>query len=224
MKKTFLLACACAAATLFAGPRISVLGDSYSTFEGWIPRGNAIWYYNAPRNQNDVSKVEETWWHQAVKLLGGTLERNNSFSGATVCFTGYYKEDYTMRSFLTRAADLGDPEVILVCGATNDSWCGAPIGDYKYADWSRRDLFAFRPAMAKMCHELKAFYPRAKVYFILNSELKPEINDSVHEICRHYAIPCIDLTMIDKQKGHPSVAGMRAFAQQVANVVGKDVK
>lgn len=202
-----------------AEEKISVLGDSYSTFEGFIPEGNAIWYLNPPKNRNDVTKVEETWWHQAIALLGGKLEKNESWSGATVCNTGYGKKDSSVSSFITRADRLGAPDIILVCGATNDSWAQSPIGEYKYSDWTAEDLKNFRPAMAKLLHDLQKLYPQAAVFFILNDCLKPEINDSVHAVCEHYAVPCIDLKNIDKQKGHPSIAGMKAFAEQVAEFV-----
>lgn len=41
-------------------PAISILGDSYSTFAGAVPEGNAVWYFPAPDNSNDVCKVEQT--------------------------------------------------------------------------------------------------------------------------------------------------------------------
>lgn len=38
---------------------VAVLGDSYSTYEGFIPEGNAVWYHNpAHTDQTDVSSVE----------------------------------------------------------------------------------------------------------------------------------------------------------------------
>lgn len=202
-------------------PRVSILGDSYSTFEGWLnPGWNAVWYFNKTNPNNDVSKVEQTWWYIVAEEMGYKLEKNNSFSGSTICYTGYNDSegnhsDYSDRSFIGRAGDLGHPDVILVCGGTNDSWCGAPVGDYKWRRWTNEDLYFFRPAMAKMCSELVTLYPDARVVFILNSELRDEINDSVHDVCKHYGIECVDLYDIDKQYGHPSVAGMRAFASQV---------
>ena len=57
---------------------------------------------------------------------------NNSYSGSTVCHTGYEKADYSDRSFITRIHNLGTPDIILVFGGTNDSWAGAPIGVYQY--------------------------------------------------------------------------------------------
>ena len=129
--------------------RVSILGDSYSTFEGWMqPSWNAVWYFpeSSPSTRdNDVKQVEQTWWHQVVTDMGYALEKNNSFSGSTICYTGYKDKngqhrDYSDRSFIGRSADLGHPDIILVCGGTNDSWCGAEVGEYKWRKWTNEDL------------------------------------------------------------------------------------
>ena len=62
-------------------------------------------------------------------------------------------------------------------------------------------------------------YPNVKVYFILNSELKEEINESVDTICAHYGVAVIKLHDISKKNGHPDIAGMKAFADQVAAAI-----
>lgn len=195
--------------------KVSILGDSYSTFKGYVlPDTNLVWYPDEKR-KNDVIKVEQTWWHQVIDSMGWSLEVNNSYSGATICNTGYRQDDYSDRSFITRMDSLGNPDVILVFGATNDSWAKSPIGEYKYSDWTKEELYSFRPAMAKMLHGLKQLYPDAKVYFLLNTGLKQEVNDTVHELCARYDVYCIDLKDIDKQQGHPSIAGMKSIAMQV---------
>ena len=193
---------------------VSILGDSYSTFRGFLePDSNAVWY---PFGRgNDVSEVTQTWWHILVKENGYRLCVNNSFSGATICFTGYNGEDFTNRSFVNRARYLGTPDIILVLGGTNDSWAGSPIGEYQYADWKPKDLFCFRPALARMMVELQERYPNVELYFILNSELKEVINESCRTICQHYGVKLIELHDIDKQLGHPSKLGMRQIAEQV---------
>jgi hypothetical protein len=221
--------------------KISILGDSYSTFEGCVSNDtNEIWYFK-PENpmhhkNNDVTKVEETWWHQLISNTKGfSLEVNNAFSGATICYTGYSKgdgprvpiaalsshRDYSNRSFVNRSNTLGNPDIILVCGATNDSWCGAPIGEYIYGNWTTEQLYYFRPAMAKLLYDLKGNYPTAQILFILNSELKESINESVHTICKHYGVQCLDLKDIEKQGGHPSVKGMTDFSKQVRKALGR---
>ena len=163
--------------------------------------------------------MEQTWWHQAIALLGGRLEKNESYSGSTICNTGYDKKDFSKISFLARQGRLGKPDMILICGATNDSWAGSPIGEYKYSNWTAQDLYSFRPALAKLFSDLKRNYPGAKIYFILNSQLSAAINESVHTVCAHCNVPCIDLKNIGKQKGHPDIAGMKAMAEQVAKFV-----
>ena len=207
-------------AAMQAQTRVTIFGDSYSTFEGWLtPATNETWYWSESspqRNkQNDVTQVEQTWWWQVIERMGWKLEMNNSYSGSTVSYFGYRSENYKERSFNTRVENLGEPDVILSCCITNDSWTGSKLGDYKYANWTESDMWYFRPAMARLCSTLRLNYPKARVIFILNSELKPEFNESMRIICRHYDMPLIELHDIDKQKGHPSVAGHKAFADQV---------
>lgn len=203
-------------------PTVAVLGDSYSTFEGFIPEGNAIWYFNpAHKDQTDVERVEQTWWWQVIKEGGYKMGMINAYSGSTVCNTGYGDADFSDRSFVTRDRNLGNPDIILICGATNDSWAGVKMGEYQYNDWRRADLYYFRPAMAKLLSDIRQYYPNVDVYFILNSELKDDINKSVDEVCRHYDVPVIKLKDIDKKNGHPSVKGMKSFASQVLKAIKK---
>lgn len=204
--------------------RISILGDSYSTFKGYVePDTNAVWYPEE-QNKNDVKRMEQTWWYQFTHNYGYQLEVNNSFSGSTICNTGYRKADYSDRSFITRMDKLGNPDIIFIFGATNDCWARSPIGDYIYSDWKTEDLYSFRPAMAYLLENLKKLYPQAKLYFILNNELTETINSSVHTICQHYQVDCINLYNIDKQRNHPSVAGMSAISLQLKHYLDQKEK
>ena len=112
--------------------------------------------------------MEETWWYRFIHEHGFQLERNNSYSGSTVCHTGYEKADYSDRSFITRIHNLGTPDIILVFGGTNDSWAGAPIGVYQYDGWTKADLYSFRPAFCYLLASLKQLYPAARIYNITN--------------------------------------------------------
>lgn len=201
---------------------VSILGDSYSTFQGYLqPDSNAVWYWDSPDAQNtDVHSVRETWWHQFIKKNGYRLCMNNSFSGSTICNSGYKRgnpdfADYTDRSFVTRMTHLGCPDMIFIFGGTNDAWAGSPIGEYKYDGWTKEDLFFFRPALAKMLSFMIDRYLNVEIYFILNDGLQAEINESVKTICAHYQIPCVELNGIDKINGHPSVKGMNQICEQV---------
>lgn len=199
---------------------VAIFGDSYSTFENYLSCDtNAVWYFQGKQKKTDVTDVEQTWWHLLLKEKGWKLECNNSFSGSTICYTGYRKEDYQNRSFHNRLRYLGSPDIILVFGATNDCWAKSPIGDYKYSDWTKKDLYSFRPAMAAMCDGLKKRYPNVDIYFIMNCDLTETITTSCRTICNHYGIPMIELHDVDKINGHPSIKGMKAIAEQVGEAV-----
>ena len=196
---------------------VSILGDSYSTYEGFMtPATNELWYYaENPEAKTDVKNVRQTWWHQVIKENGWRLCINNSYSGATVSYSGYDGNDYSARSFNTRMDNLGQPDIIFVFGATNDSWAGSPVGEYKYENITWGDLYAFRPALARMLQWMTDRYVNTEIYFILNDDLRDEIDESVKTICAHYGVPVIELTDINKLSGHPSVKGMRQIADQV---------
>lgn len=219
MKKLYLLLLiTCSAGLCFAQSlkSVSILGDSYSTFEGYLqPDTNFIWYTLTPGNKTDVSSVQQTWWHKFIRENNYRLCVNNSFSGSTICHTGYRKADYSDRSFITRMDNLGCPDVIFIFGATNDCWAGVPVGDYQYEGWKKEDLYKFRPAMAYMLDHMLNRYPNVKIYFVLNSDLKEEFNESVKTICKHYRVDCIELRGIDKKSGHPSVKGMKQICDQI---------
>lgn len=205
---------------------VSVLGDSYSTYENFMtPSTNELWYYgkNAPQ-KTDVQNVRQTWWHQVIKENGWRLCINNSYSGATVSYSGYDGNDYRDRSFNTRMDNLGQPDVIFVFGATNDSWAGAPVGEYKYENINFGDLYSFRPALARMLQWMTDRYINTEIFFILNDDLRDEIDESVKTICQHYGVPVIELEKIDKMSGHPSVKGMRQIADQVNRFLNENAK
>lgn len=201
---------------------VSILGDSYSTFDGYMqPDTNLIWYFNTSKGRTDVTSVKQTWWYKFIKENNYKLEVNNSYSGSTICNTGYRKQDFSSLSFITRMNNLGSPDIILIFGATNDAWAHAPIGEFKYEGWTKAELYQFRPATAYMLDYISGRYPNVEVYFLLNSELNETIDESVKTICKHYNVDCIELENIDKKTNHPSIKGMSQICKQVADYLSK---
>lgn len=226
MKKLIIAAALVMTATMGANakkvwdykPSVSILGDSYSTYEGYIePKTNDMWYWKVdPDNRTDVHDVTQTWWWMFIKENGFRLEQNNSYSGSTISYLGYNQSNYQPRSFITRVDNLGSPDILLIFGGTNDSWAGVPIGEYKTeGEPSDMELYTFRPAIMKLMKEVSVRYPNVDVYYIVNSELRPEIVEAIEYACKQYNVPVIQLHDIDKKNGHPSIAGMRAIADQL---------
>jgi len=199
---------------------VSILGDSYSTYRGFVlPDTNYVWYPRDSVQHNDVMNVRQTWWHQFLRKGNFRLCQNNSFSGATICHTGYNGDDYSDRSFVTRVPFLGSPDIIIVFGGTNDSWAKSPIGNFQYEGWTRDDLYSFRPAMAHMLSSLQDHYPGVDIYVVINTDLSAEVTTSMKTISDHYGIRWIQLHDIDKQWGHPSQLGMRQIADQLTQII-----
>ena len=201
----------------------SILGDSYSTFEGYIPEGNVWWYSTSPQGPNDVVRVEDTWWSQFSAVTGYELLLNESWSGSTICNTGYDGVPCPSWSFIARMKNIvagdSDPDLILICGGTNDSWANSPIGQLKFSDWTDEDLASYLPACCYMLDYLRREAPEAEIVCIVNTELKPEITQGQVDACAHYGAHALLLKDIDKLWGHPSVAGMTAMSEQVSAFV-----
>ena len=210
--------------------RFSVLGDSYSTFEGYVdPETNDVWEHYADIG---VTQIEQMWWHKVATKMGWTLELNNSFSGSLVCnydgfSTGNY---YAPNSFLRRMDYLGHPDVIFILGGTNDVWQDAPFGEYVYSDWTDEQLCSFRPALACLLDNVKRQHPNAKIYFLLETdpcpggiseETRQNLVESAHRISSHYDVDCIDLD-IHKDWWHPDAEGQKNIARQVLEVIEAD--
>ena len=160
---------------------VAIFGDSYSTFENYLSCDtNAVWYFQGKQKKTDVTDVEQTWWHLLLKEKGWKLECNNSFSGSTICYTGYRKEDYQNRSFHNRLRYLGSPDIILVFGATNDCWATSPIGDYKYSDWTKTDLYSFRHG----CHVRRSQKAVSECRHLFHHELRFD-RDHHHLLSHH---------------------------------------
>ena len=214
MKKLFLVmlmvaTCACLSAQK---KKVSVLGDSYSTFVGVIPSNYSSFY---PNDRNDVTEIEQTWWDLYIKAKGYALEKNDSWGGTTICGTGYGRMDTSRSNFISRVDSLGHPDIIFVFGGTNDAWANSPIGEYQYSDWTQEDCKQFRPALACLTDMLQKRYPEAEICFILNSELKEPVNESMREVCKHYNVKLVELHDIEKQNGHPSISGMKSICAQL---------
>ena len=203
---------------------VVILGDSYSTFEGYVPEGFAIWYDSNAKEENDVDAVNQTWWYKLCRKEGLKLLGNNSYSGSTVCNTGYDGADYSDRSFITRMPQtLGysaeRPNIILIFGGTNDSWSDAPLGSLKYSDWTEEDLKQALPAYCYMLNYYKTYAPESRVINIVNDGLKPEITEGIVEASKHYGMEYVRLEGIDKGWGHPSVKGMQQICDALSAIL-----
>ena len=175
-------------------------------------------------NGTDVHQVEQTWWHQLMAATESQLTANHSWSGTTICNTGYDGPD-APNSFIRRFDRLIDEgffekysvDTLLIMGGQNDDWCNAPIGSLQTGNWTEEDLLQYGPAICYLIHRIKIELPNVRPVFIINSEMKPEIMSYQREACALYGVECVQLDAIHKMNGHPSVVGMKQIYSQVFN-------
>lgn len=207
-----------------------IFGDSYSTFKGYVPDGYAVYYPENDKFETDVKNVCQTWWYQVVEKEGFKLALNNSWSGSTIGYTGYNNTDCSKTSsFIYRLKQLiksdffekNQIDTVFVFGGTNDSWSNAPLGEIKYSDWKESDLFFVLPAICYFLNLLKETLPQAKIYCLINTNIKPEITSCMKNACEKNNIIPVTFDTIDKKCGHPTIQGMKDIKKGVLSVLNK---
>lgn len=201
---------------------VFILGDSYSTFQGYIPDEHKSYYGIEGFAETDVSRVNQTWWHLVIQETESHLVLNHSWSGTTICNTGYDGPDIP-HSFIRRFDKLAEKgfflkskiDTVFVMGGQNDDWCNAPIGELKISDWTDEDLLQYGPALCYLMYRLKIVLPTARILFVVNSEMKELIMDYQVRAAEIYDVECIQLEAIHKMNCHPTIFGMKQIADQI---------
>ena len=142
--------------SIYRGKTLSILGDSISTFAGYIPSGNVTYYPGGT-----VQAVSDTWWYKMLTALGMELDTNNSWSGSRVTTT----DGETSAGCMARCQDLGtDPDVIIVWMGINDFNNEVDLGSYDGTTALPADTTKFREAYAIMLDKILTAYPAAEVW------------------------------------------------------------
>lgn len=128
----------------------SILGDSISTFSGYNPRPNDIFY---PRKAFDVTEVSHTWWSILAKRLDLTLLCNESYSGSRVSYTGIRPKSSCFQDEVRQQCLAGS--IIIVFGGTND--------------WGQLEvpttLEVFAQAYDSLVNNMIRRHPKSSLYF-----------------------------------------------------------
>lgn len=164
------------------GKKLAIVGDSISTYAGWIPEGYATYYPSG--NLNDVYY---TWWHKLIDELGLELIRNASWSGSSVSGdsqgTGFAACSDARINALE--GDNGEtPDIVIVYIGTND-WAGnVQIGSFTDKDEipSEGVIYEISKAYALMLYKIRTKYPFADVYCVTSLEGRRTSGDTTYPI------------------------------------------
>lgn len=150
----------------WAGKKVSICGDSLSTFTGYIPDYYSKFY---PEN-GEITQVDDTWWMRVLNRTGMELCRNASYSGSTVSGPSLDNSDgrYSCgdRRIMDLAGEAGEqPDIIIVLMGANDLLNNIPLGDYDGVSTVEEGVIGtFSEAYALMLDKMKRSYPDAEIY------------------------------------------------------------
>ena len=229
--------------SVYRGKRISILGDSISTFSGWIPSGNETYYPSGT-----VQSVQDTWWKKLIDALGLVLDTNNSWSGSRVTTTG----GETSAGCMTRSQSLGSPDVIIVWMGINDFNNEVALGTYDGKSGIPTATTSFREAYGIMLNKILTAYPTAEVWVCTLPQCErsgstgfPEINGNgialvdfniaIEELARAFGVKVLDhnrcgltyqnMSVYNPDQLHPTKGGHSLIAnndiRQMDNAVRK---
>ena len=180
------------------GLKVSVLGDSISTYKGWSEHNT---YYTPTK----IPSVNSMWWKQVCDILGAeplVIEARSS-SCCAVSDAAWTKDimpavDDTRCRQLHKDGE--EPDVIFIAMGVNDFQANVPLGDWDgHGELSSDDIRTWRGAYANTIQKIHERYPEALVfclspwYFVRGSSQTVNVNrhgtyqdyeDAMQEVCQ----------------------------------------
>ena len=173
----------------FKGKKIGIIGDSISTYNGWLP--SSVSGYDGTTYSNfypygDVDAVSKTWWYILAQRLGlkPSEDINTcSWSGSRVTTTSNnVNSDSTTNAgpgcSTRRITDLAirgwNPDIVIVFISCNDWAHEIAVGTWKVSDPipSEGLITNMRAAYALMLSKIQAAYPSARIFCCTNLDDK----------------------------------------------------
>lgn len=215
------------------GKKLSILGDSISSFRNMVVAGNGV-YYPA----QDVQSYTDTYWGKFLEKTGMELGVNNSWAGKTV-------SEMATDANIVKLGNNGTPDIIFVYLGTNDLHLGKEIGELDTSspyDMSKTELDALETdtihkAFKAIFLRIQHYYPDAKIFVLgvnyrktddgsswFYNEYKKAMKES-SELYGAYFIdlaPCMSMLRwnnFSDGSSHPNKKGHERICERVYNIV-----
>lgn len=196
----------------YVGKKFSLIGDSISTYQDYVPRSYKTFY---PYQTADVNDVNQTWWMQAFTKIGASMFINNSYSGSCVA-----TEELSSSNNINRLQDLvvsnQYADVIVIYMGSND--CNDRSGvtainfEKQYCEMLQKI-----GTLCKNSEVILCTLPDSKLY---STERQIEFNKIITNIAEENNLKLISLDKVNLipyliDSAHPNTLGMTAIAEQV---------
>ena len=139
--------------------KVSILGDSISTYQGYNPIGYSVFYDKEMQEKNGLKSVDDTWWKQLIDFYDFDLCSNNSYSGSQVAKRNRVSTNRVERLMELRKNN-EDPDLILIYIGCNDYLRGTPLS---HNNFLIHDVDYFEDAYDTMLKNIKKLFPNSKV-------------------------------------------------------------
>lgn len=168
------------------GKAVSFLGDSITTFEGWIPSDYGVYYTKEKQEASGITDVERTWWRQVLNATGMKLCVNASWTGSSVsssrttnseglsndntyakmgCSTKRIADLTAGGGRPSEVADGTKPDIIVVMIGINDFGDNVPVGNWAGEALPSEGSFnTFSEPYALMVSKIMTAYPNAELF------------------------------------------------------------
>lgn len=208
---------------------LSIIGDSISTYEGYIPKGHL--HFPEYSSTGSVS-VDQTWWKKTVSNLGCRLGVNNSYSGTCVmdAYGAYTSSETVQRLRKCMRSDNIAPDIIVVFMGMNDCLI------------ENVSVTQFAKSYENMIKNLQELYPDAVLFFATISyevnyeskgadalkkhlESKAEMNEIIRNLAKEYNHPVIEFASAFNSREylldtvHTNYKGMEKFAEVATKAI-----
>lgn len=148
------------------GKKVSILGDSISTFTGTMPADYNVYY----PEHGDIPNAGQTWWGQLLTNTGMVLCRNASsantdVTGNSLALDGSAPGCSIRRLVDLRGTDGSSPDVIIIYMGINDFARSRTLGSFTAPGvQTEGEVMVFTDAYELMLQKIKALYPTASIY------------------------------------------------------------
>lgn len=227
------------------GKKLGIVGDSISTYEGWIPNGYDVYY----RNGGILPSVENTYWKIAINELGMVVG-NCSWSGSYVYGDSTSTSNANIGTSTKRINDLSadgiNPDIVLVYMGTNDFLFGIDKGEFNMSsDYADGNISTFMNAYALLLTKIRKAYPNCKILcgtmplqfasspdlYVNNNwtsvrtkgESISEWNNAIKEIAKAFGCGVVDFATCAinshsstlEDRCHPNIKGHKLMAERL---------
>lgn len=200
---------------------VTIVGDSISAFEGWIPSGYAPCYVYT--KQNGILTANDMWWKLTQKALGFKLGVINAYAGTCVMKQyGTYSTENLSRLQQSMPANNITPNIMILYIGNND----ALVADL--------NVLEFEASYRNMINNIYMLFPDIQIFvstmsyekYYLGKDgyeehlvIRDGVNNAVKKLAEEFNLPLIDFASAytDDSKLydtiHPNSLGMMALSE-----------